>query len=210
MHKISSTCRLLASHYMSKPLYNSSVRGGSSILQYRQSRNILHFRRSSSNSSDKPPPPPPPPSSETRTGASLASGNAPPVVTSSSSDEPPKERPKRPMTSTERNFITPVRAMQDFLLKTNDLSGLRKTMRRSPHADEPPISVYWKRDVEQRWGLFLFLLSHPIFFPWSNNFYMFPLNVGLLKFGVVGMNLKRKNGDAVKRTRNTWMVFMQS
>lgn len=59
-------------------------------------------------------------------------------------------------TSLERNFITPVRAMSDFLLKPSDLEGLRKTKRRSPIENEPPITVYWRKDVESRanevWG----------------------------------------------------------
>lgn len=90
------------------------------------------------------------------------------------------EEPKRPMTeqeilaeknkdlakkrvrvdfghsSLERNFITPNRAMSDFLLKATDLDGLPKTKRRSPYEQEPPITVYWRRDVEvkaiQVWG----------------------------------------------------------
>lgn len=53
-------------------------------------------------------------------------------------------------TSLERNFITPVRAMSDFLLKPSDLDGLRKTKRRSPIENEPPITVYWRKDVESR------------------------------------------------------------
>ncbi|XP_049779099.1 zinc transporter 9 isoform X1 [Schistocerca cancellata] len=59
-------------------------------------------------------------------------------------------------TSVERNFITPVRAMADFLLKPSDLEGLRKTKRRSPYENEPPITVYWRKDVEAKalevWG----------------------------------------------------------
>ncbi|XP_017778546.1 PREDICTED: zinc transporter 9 isoform X2 [Nicrophorus vespilloides] len=58
--------------------------------------------------------------------------------------------------SLERNFITPVRAMSDFLLKPSDLETLPKTKRRSPYEAEPPITVYWRRDVEakalQVWG----------------------------------------------------------
>ncbi|KAK6630276.1 hypothetical protein RUM44_004943 [Polyplax serrata] len=58
--------------------------------------------------------------------------------------------------STERNFITPVRAMTDFLLKPSDLEGLRKTKRRSPYENDPPITVYWRKDVEAKaldvWG----------------------------------------------------------
>ncbi|KAK4296232.1 hypothetical protein Pmani_031261 [Petrolisthes manimaculis] len=58
--------------------------------------------------------------------------------------------------STERNFITAVRSMSEFLLKPVDLENLRKTKRRSPFENEPPITVYWRRDVEakaiQVWG----------------------------------------------------------
>ena len=42
----------------------------------------------------------------------------------------------------ERNFITPVRAMNDFFLKPSDLELLRKTRRRSPYESEPPITVF--------------------------------------------------------------------
>lgn len=52
--------------------------------------------------------------------------------------------------STERNFITPIRAMTDFLLKPTDLDGLRKTKRRSPYENDPPITVYWRKDVEAK------------------------------------------------------------
>lgn len=58
--------------------------------------------------------------------------------------------------SLERNFITPVRAMADFLLKPSDLESLPKTKRRSPYEFEPPITVYWRKDVEAKaleiWG----------------------------------------------------------
>lgn len=58
--------------------------------------------------------------------------------------------------SVERNFITPVRAMSDFLLKPSDLESLPKTKRRSPYECEPPITVYWRKDVEAKalevWG----------------------------------------------------------
>ncbi|KAM0727586.1 Proton-coupled zinc antiporter SLC30A9, mitochondrial [Formica fusca] len=58
--------------------------------------------------------------------------------------------------SLERNFITPVRAMSDFLLKPSDLESLPKTKRRSPYELEPPITVYWRKDVEAKalevWG----------------------------------------------------------
>ncbi|CRL00637.1 CLUMA_CG013897, isoform A [Clunio marinus] len=58
--------------------------------------------------------------------------------------------------SLERNFITPNRAMSDFLLKPADLEGLPKTKRRSPYEEEPPITVFWRKDVEAKaitvWG----------------------------------------------------------
>ncbi|KFB37812.1 AGAP012046-PA-like protein [Anopheles sinensis] len=58
--------------------------------------------------------------------------------------------------SLERNFITPVRALSDFLLKPSDLETLPKTKRRSPYEQEPPITVYWRKDVEAKaievWG----------------------------------------------------------
>jgi len=58
--------------------------------------------------------------------------------------------------SMERNFITPARAMADFLLKPEHLEELKATKRRSPYDDEPPILVYWRKDVEakaiQVWG----------------------------------------------------------
>lgn len=46
--------------------------------------------------------------------------------------------------------------MSDFLLKPSDLENLSKTKRRSPYEQEPPITVYWRRDVEAKaievWG----------------------------------------------------------
>lgn len=58
--------------------------------------------------------------------------------------------------SLERNFITPARAMSDFLLKPSDLEELEKTKRRSPYEQEPPIIMYWRKDVEEKaievWG----------------------------------------------------------
>lgn len=60
------------------------------------------------------------------------------------------------LSSLERNFITPNRAMSDFLLKASDLDSLPKTKRRSPYEQEMPITVYWRKDVEAKaieiWG----------------------------------------------------------
>ncbi|XP_023302622.2 zinc transporter 9 [Lucilia cuprina] len=72
-----------------------------------------------------------------------------------------KPKPKRVKvdlnrSSLERNFITPARAMSDFLLKASDLETLPKIKRRSPYEQEPPITVYWRKDVEAKainiWG----------------------------------------------------------
>lgn len=67
-----------------------------------------------------------------------------------------RERVDFNRSSLERNFITPARAMSDFLLKMSDLESLPKTKRRSPYEQEPPIVVYWRKDVEAKaievWG----------------------------------------------------------
>ena len=69
-----------------------------------------------------------------------------------------KDRTKLDVTveTTERNFLTIIRAMNEYLLKPTDVADLRKFQRRSPYANEPPISVYLRRDVEARalqvWG----------------------------------------------------------
>lgn len=52
--------------------------------------------------------------------------------------------------TTERNFITPIRAMSEYLLKPTDLVDLRKFQRRSPYADEPSITVFLRKDVEAK------------------------------------------------------------
>ena len=56
----------------------------------------------------------------------------------------------------DRNFVTTVRAMHDFLLKPDHLAGLRMTSRRSPHTDDKPLNVYWRKDIEAKslevWG----------------------------------------------------------
>ncbi|EDV37348.1 uncharacterized protein Dana_GF13401 [Drosophila ananassae] len=72
----------------------------------------------------------------------------------------PTPSPKRPRfdyrASLERNFVTPSRAISDFLLTATDLESLPKIKRRSPYEQEPPMTVYWRRDVEAKalavWG----------------------------------------------------------
>ncbi|XP_069487846.1 proton-coupled zinc antiporter SLC30A9, mitochondrial [Ambystoma mexicanum] len=57
---------------------------------------------------------------------------------------------------TKNNFITGVRAMNEFCLKTSDLEQLRKIRRRSPHEDTEAFTVYLRSDVETKalevWG----------------------------------------------------------
>lgn len=49
-----------------------------------------------------------------------------------------------------RNFITTTRAMREYALDISDLVTLRKFQRRSPYNDEPPITVYLRKDVEAK------------------------------------------------------------
>lgn len=57
---------------------------------------------------------------------------------------------------TKNNFITGVRAMNEFCLKASDLEQLRKIRRRSPHEDTESFTVYLRSDVEAKalevWG----------------------------------------------------------
>ena len=71
-------------------------------------------------------------------------GESPSAKTSSSSDNEQEEM----IGYYDRNFITAMRAMQDFLLRPQDIKDLRMTTRRSPNERDPPINVYWRKDVE--------------------------------------------------------------
>uniref|UniRef100_A0A8C5ZXT5 Proton-coupled zinc antiporter SLC30A9, mitochondrial n=1 Tax=Marmota marmota marmota TaxID=9994 RepID=A0A8C5ZXT5_MARMA len=57
---------------------------------------------------------------------------------------------------TQNNFITGVRAMNEFCLKPSDLEQLRKIRQRSPHEDTESFTVYLRSDVEAKslevWG----------------------------------------------------------
>uniref|UniRef100_A0A6I8ND86 Proton-coupled zinc antiporter SLC30A9, mitochondrial n=1 Tax=Ornithorhynchus anatinus TaxID=9258 RepID=A0A6I8ND86_ORNAN len=57
---------------------------------------------------------------------------------------------------TQNNFITGVRAINEFCLKTSDLEQLRKIRQRSPHEDTESFTVYLRSDVEAKsleiWG----------------------------------------------------------
>lgn len=90
----------------------------------------------------------------------------PPDKSGAASPPPPSDAsipvptPKRPRfdyrSSLERNFVTPSRAISDFMLTAADLECLPKIKRRSPYEQEPPMTVYWRRDVEAKalevWG----------------------------------------------------------
>jgi len=58
--------------------------------------------------------------------------------------------------SYDRNYITQQRALNDYLLRPQDLDGLRMTSRRSAFDSNVPDKVYWRKDVEARavarWG----------------------------------------------------------
>lgn len=66
------------------------------------------------------------------------------------------DKVQRPEKSVDRNYITARRAMTEFMLKSTDLEGLKTIKRRSPFDDEPPINVYWRKDVVAKasevWG----------------------------------------------------------
>nr|XP_042697721.1 zinc transporter 9 isoform X3 [Chrysemys picta bellii] len=57
---------------------------------------------------------------------------------------------------TQNNFITGVRAINEFCLKSSDLEQLRKIRRRSPHDDTEAFTVFLRSDVEAKslevWG----------------------------------------------------------
>ncbi|XP_055382274.1 proton-coupled zinc antiporter SLC30A9, mitochondrial [Condylostylus longicornis] len=98
------------------------------------------------------------PAAEMAKAGKLAS--AVPTSKESEKIEKPKEtqrlRCDLTRSSLERNFITPTRAISDFLLKASDLESLSKIKRRSPYEQEPPMTVYWRKDVEAKaievWG----------------------------------------------------------
>lgn len=92
-------------------------------------------------------------------GTTTSQATAKAVAAATSAAVAAKERRERvdfSRSSLERNFITPARAISDFLLKMSDLESLPKTKRRSPYEQEPPIIVYWRKDVEAKaievWG----------------------------------------------------------
>ncbi|KAK2119218.1 hypothetical protein P7K49_000604 [Saguinus oedipus] len=51
---------------------------------------------------------------------------------------------------TQNNFITGVRAINEFCLKSSDLEQLRKIRQRSPHEDTESFTVYLRSDVEAK------------------------------------------------------------
>jgi zinc transporter 9 len=74
-----------------------------------------------------------------------------PAVVPKLSKDRSKDKTSFSNLTTGRNFITPIRAMNEYLLKPNDLNELRKFQRRSPYANEPPITVYLRKDIETKY-----------------------------------------------------------
>ncbi|BFG03158.1 zinc transporter 9 [Drosophila madeirensis] len=112
------------------------------------------------NSTTAPEPPPGSPTSapksppllkDTKSSPTAPPAETPPVVTPA-----PKRARFDYRASLERNFVTPGRAIADFMLTAADLDSLSKIKRRSPYEQEPPMTVYWRRDVEAKavevWG----------------------------------------------------------
>ncbi|XP_017079159.1 zinc transporter 9 isoform X2 [Drosophila eugracilis] len=102
-----------------------------------------------------------PPSTPTAIAATVLASKTevPPTVPPVESPLPviPPKRPRFDYrASLERNFVTPNRAISDFLLTAAELESLPKIKRRSPYEQEPPMTVYWRRDVEAKavevWG----------------------------------------------------------
>uniref|UniRef100_UPI00398F407D proton-coupled zinc antiporter SLC30A9, mitochondrial n=1 Tax=Pristiophorus japonicus TaxID=55135 RepID=UPI00398F407D len=54
------------------------------------------------------------------------------------------------LTYTQNNFITGMRALNEFCLKPSDLEQLRKIRRRSPHDDTAAFTVYLRSDTEAK------------------------------------------------------------
>ena len=59
-------------------------------------------------------------------------------------------RNSKSTSSYDRNYITEVRAMEEYLLDPSDLAGLRMTERRSANETDPPHKVYWRKDIETK------------------------------------------------------------
>ena len=61
--------------------------------------------------------------------------------------------------------------MREYALDITDLVDLRKFQRRSPYNNEPPITVYLRKDVEAKYVLYIYIYSHNLFCnKFSNNF----------------------------------------
>ncbi|KAF6019694.1 hypothetical protein EB796_022009 [Bugula neritina] len=81
--------------------------------------------------------------------------SASPLSTSSSAEhivkvKPVKKKAEPPQKYLSNVFITPLRAMREYLLTPSDLTDLWKTTRRSPYENSPPITVYLRHDVVKK------------------------------------------------------------
>ncbi|CAL8082360.1 unnamed protein product [Orchesella dallaii] len=54
------------------------------------------------------------------------------------------------VTAMERKFVTQVRAIKEYLLTVDELQGLQKHMKRSPHSNQNVMFMYWRWEVEMK------------------------------------------------------------
>uniref|UniRef100_A0A669BD29 Proton-coupled zinc antiporter SLC30A9, mitochondrial n=1 Tax=Oreochromis niloticus TaxID=8128 RepID=A0A669BD29_ORENI len=98
--------------------------------------------------------PPKPPSGDAPSAAKVVSGAA--QATPESPVRAVLKKREYGAKYTQNNFITAVRAMNEFCLKPSDLEQLRKIRRRSPHDDTEAFTVFLRSDVEAKaldvWG----------------------------------------------------------
>ncbi|XP_014241145.1 zinc transporter 9 isoform X2 [Cimex lectularius] len=132
-----------------------------SCLTVVQARNVTRSRGVRKfpcvrNSSTQPPQSPPEQKAAASSQQSMESKTVDMIKEAVSKAVKKRIRVDLTATSMERNFITPAKAMSDFALKPKDLECLKATKRRSPYENEPPISVFWRKDVEAKaievWG----------------------------------------------------------
>ncbi|XP_067944192.1 proton-coupled zinc antiporter SLC30A9, mitochondrial-like [Watersipora subatra] len=64
--------------------------------------------------------------------------------------KPAAKKPEAPQQYLKNVFITPLRAMREYLLTPGELSSLWSTTKRSPYEKSHPITLYLRRDVEKR------------------------------------------------------------
>lgn len=129
------------------------------LLKYSDIKSITSFYRiicSDSTINDKPKPSAVSEEPSPKTESSTKATDTPSDVTVVPKAKKGRTKLDVSVETTERNFLTIIRAMNEYLLKPQDIQDLRKFQRRSPYESEPPINVYLRADVEARaiqvWG----------------------------------------------------------